>query len=42
MAMVSAAIANDGVLMDPYVVSTVLAQDLQPIESHQPEVLSKQ
>ncbi len=30
MAMVSAAIANDGVLMDPYIVSTVRSQDLKP------------
>jgi penicillin-binding protein A len=40
MAMVSAAIANDGVLMDPYVVSTVRSQDLKPIETHAPKVLS--
>jgi penicillin-binding protein A len=40
MAMVSSAIANDGKLMDPYIVSTVLAPDLKPIETHQPEVLS--
>ena len=40
MAMVSAAIANDGVLMDPYVVSMVQAPDLKPIETHRPEVLS--
>ncbi len=40
MAMVAAAIANDGVLMDPYVVSTVQAPDLKPIETHRPEVLS--
>jgi peptidoglycan glycosyltransferase len=41
MAMVSAAIANDGVLMDPYVVSTVRAQDLKPIQTHKPEALAK-
>jgi penicillin-binding protein A len=40
MAMVSAAIANDGVLMDPYVVRTVLAQDLKPIQTHKPQELS--
>jgi peptidoglycan glycosyltransferase len=41
MAMVSAAIANDGVLMDPYVVSSVRANDLKQIETHEPQVLSK-
>jgi peptidoglycan glycosyltransferase len=41
MAMVSAAIANDGVLMDPYLVSMVQAPDLKPLETHKPEVLSK-
>jgi peptidoglycan glycosyltransferase len=41
MAMVSAAIANDGVLMDPYVVSNVRANDLKQIETHEPQVLSK-
>jgi peptidoglycan glycosyltransferase len=41
MAMVSAAIANDGVLMDPYVVSSVRAHDLKQIETHEPQVLSK-
>ncbi len=41
MAMVTAAIANDGVLMDPYVVSMVQASDLKPIDTHEPEVLSK-
>jgi peptidoglycan glycosyltransferase len=40
MAMVSSAIANDGVLMDPYVVSQVRSQDLRPIETHEPNVLS--
>ena len=40
MAMVSAAIANDGVLMDPYVVSQVRSQDLRPIETHEPKALS--
>ena len=40
MAMVSAAIANDGVLMDPYLVSMVQAPDLKPLQTHKPEVLS--
>jgi penicillin-binding protein A len=40
MAMVSAAIANDGVLMDPYVVLTVRSQDLKPIETHKASALS--
>jgi penicillin-binding protein A len=40
MAMVAAAIANDGVLMDPYVVSTVRSQDLKPIETHKASELS--
>jgi penicillin-binding protein A len=40
MAMVSAAIANDGVLMNPYIVSMVQAPDLKPLETHQPEALS--
>ena len=41
MAMVSAAIANDGVLMNPYVVSMVQAPDLKPLERHEPEALSR-
>ena len=40
MAMVSAAIANDGVLMDPYVVSSVQAPDLTPLQTRKPRVLS--
>jgi peptidoglycan glycosyltransferase len=40
MAMVSAAIANDGVLMDPYLVSMVQAPDLKPLETLKPEALS--
>jgi penicillin-binding protein A len=40
MAMVAAAIANDGVLMDPYVVSTVRSQDLKPVETHKASELS--
>jgi penicillin-binding protein A len=35
MAMVSAAIANDGVLMQPTLVESVVASDLTPIESFQ-------
>jgi peptidoglycan glycosyltransferase len=41
MAMVSAAIANDGVLMNPFLVSMVQAPDLKPLETHKPEVLSR-
>jgi penicillin-binding protein A len=41
MAMVTAAIANDGVLMDPYVVSMVQAPDLKPLQTHKPQVLSQ-
>jgi penicillin-binding protein A len=40
MAMVSSAIANDGVLMDPYLVSMVQAPDLKPLETHKAKVLS--
>ena len=40
MAMVSAAIANDGELMDPFVVSRVQAPDLKPIQTTKPAVLS--
>ena len=40
MAMVTSAIANDGVLMDPYVVSSVQSPDLTPLETHKPQVLS--
>jgi penicillin-binding protein A len=40
MAMVSAAIANDGVLMDPYLVSMVQAPDLKPLQTHKPQALS--
>jgi peptidoglycan glycosyltransferase len=40
MAMVTSAIANDGVLMDPYVVSMVQAPDLKPIQTHKPTALS--
>jgi penicillin-binding protein A len=40
MAMVSAAIANDGVLMDPFVVSSVRSADLKPIQTHKQQELS--
>ncbi len=40
MAMVSGGIANDGVVMDPYVVSMVQAPDLKPIQTHKPKPLS--
>lgn len=40
MAMVTSAIANDGVLMEPYVVSMVQAPDLKPIQTHKPTALS--
>ncbi|MCB2411313.1 penicillin-binding protein 2 [Demequina sp. TTPB684] len=40
MAMVAAAIANDGVLMKPYLVSTVRDPDLRVIEHTSPEELS--
>ena len=40
MAMVTAGIANDGVLMDPYLVSMVQTSDLKAIQTHKPEVLS--
>ena len=41
MAMVTAAIANDGVLMDPYVVSMVQSPDLKPLSTHKPTQLSQ-
>jgi peptidoglycan glycosyltransferase len=41
MAMVTAAIANDGVLMDPYLVSMVQSPDLKPISTTRPKVLSE-
>lgn len=40
MAMVASAIANDGVLMKPYLVSTVRDSDLRVIERTSPEELS--
>jgi peptidoglycan glycosyltransferase len=41
MAMVSAAIANDGVLMDPYLVSTVRSPDLQVLSRTKPQELDR-
>ena len=40
MAMVAAAIANDGTLMTPYLVDSVRASDLQVIDVTEPEVFS--
>lgn len=41
MAMVTAAIANDGVLMDPYVVDRVVGPDLNELQKAKPKELSK-
>ena len=41
VAMVTAGIANDGVVMDPYLVSMVQAPDLKPLSTHEPTVLSR-
>lgn len=41
MAMVAAAIANDGKVMDPYVVGSVQAPDLATISSHNPKQLGQ-
>lgn len=41
MAMVSSAIANDGVLMDPYIVSAVRSPDLQVLSRTQPQELDR-
>lgn len=41
MAMVSAAIANNGVLMDPYVVSEVRSPDLQVLSRTKPQELDR-
>jgi peptidoglycan glycosyltransferase len=41
MAMVTSAIANDGALMDPYVVSMVQSPDLNPLSTHKPVKLSQ-
>ncbi|TVL88114.1 penicillin-binding protein 2 [Streptomyces sp. SAJ15] len=39
--MMTAAIANDGTLMKPYMVEQVRGADLDPIEEHEPEVMSE-
>jgi peptidoglycan glycosyltransferase len=41
MAMVAAGVANDGVVMKPYLVETVRAQDLDVISQTQPQQLSR-
>ncbi len=41
MAMVAAAIANDGKLMQPYMVAKRQAPDLDDIYTHEPEELSR-
>lgn len=41
MAMVAAAVANDGKLMKPYMVDQLRASNLDVIETHQPEELSQ-
>jgi peptidoglycan glycosyltransferase len=41
VAMVTAAIANEGVVMQPYLVSTVRDQDLNTIEQTEPQELSE-
>jgi len=41
MAMVTAAIANDGVVMQPYLVSQVLGTDLSVLDSTNPKAISR-
>lgn len=41
MAMVTAAIANDGVVMQPYLVSQVLGPDLSVLENASPKAISR-
>ena len=41
MAMVSAAVGNDGVVMKPHLIQSVLGSDLSTIEETEPERLSK-
>lgn len=41
MAMVASAVANDGVLMKPYMVDQLRASNLDVIEAHDPEPLSQ-
>lgn len=40
-ALVAAGIANNGVVMKPYMVQEIQTPDLQTLDRHQPEVLSK-
>ncbi|MGY1843348.1 peptidoglycan D,D-transpeptidase FtsI family protein [Modestobacter sp. SYSU DS0875] len=40
-AMIAAAVANDGVLMEPYLVESVQAPDLSVIDQTEPQVLSE-
>ncbi|RKN07264.1 penicillin-binding transpeptidase domain-containing protein [Streptomyces radicis] len=41
MAMVAAAVANDGTLMQPYMVDQLIAPSLNVIEQHEPEEMSE-
>jgi peptidoglycan glycosyltransferase len=41
MAMVASAVANDGVLMEPYMVDQLVAPNLDVIEQHDPQELSE-
>lgn len=41
MAMIAAGIANDGVVMEPYVVNAVRAPNLQPLYTHQPREMPR-
>jgi len=41
VAMLSAGVANDGVLMKPYLVDSLIAPDLEIIESYEPTVYSR-
>lgn len=41
IAMVAAGIANDGVLMEPYIVQEIRSADLQLVSSHRPTKLSE-
>lgn len=41
MAMVGAAIANDGIVMEPYLVQTVRGPNLQVVSSHKPKEIGR-
>ncbi|OEJ23628.1 penicillin-binding protein [Streptomyces agglomeratus] len=41
MAMVTAAIANDGELMQPYIVDKLVDPELSPVEEHEPKLKSR-